>query len=159
MSQTLSVSSYEPDTIRLPSPITAIAVIKSVCPDRVRTSLPLSRSHTFSVLSYDPETARRPSGVNATARTDPEFTSHVCSRGPPEGTRLGAKGRSQVWPLHSRACCKILAISGRGGVHITANLEHARRVGADLTLAKPCEPDQIRNAVRSLEQGPGKTED
>lgn len=45
---------------------------------------------------------------------------------------------------------KIIALSGRGGTAINANLERAKRVGADLTLLKPCEPSEIREAIRSL---------
>lgn len=45
---------------------------------------------------------------------------------------------------------KIVAISGRGGTGVNANLERARRIGADLTIQKPCEPRDIREAVRSL---------
>lgn len=45
---------------------------------------------------------------------------------------------------------RIIALSGRGGTSIMANLERARRFGADLTLAKPCEPDDIRAAVKTL---------
>ena len=52
---------------------------------------------------------------------------------------------------------KILAVSGRGGVQINANLERAKRVGADLTLPKPFDPDTIREAVRSLAPGKQKS--
>ena len=45
---------------------------------------------------------------------------------------------------------KIVAVSGRGGLQINANLERARRIGADVTIQKPCEPRDIRDAVRSL---------
>ncbi len=47
---------------------------------------------------------------------------------------------------------KIVAVSGRGGVAINANLERARLIGADVTIQKPCEPSDIRDAVRSLTQ-------
>ena len=53
---------------------------------------------------------------------------------------------------------KILALSGRGGIHVRANLERALQVGADLTLAKPCEPDDIRKAVRVLSDGAEESE-
>lgn len=45
---------------------------------------------------------------------------------------------------------KILAVSGRGGIQINANLARAKRVGADMTILKPCEPAEIRDAIRSL---------
>ena len=45
---------------------------------------------------------------------------------------------------------KIVALSGRGGIQINANLARAKQVGADITILKPCEPAEIRDAVRSL---------
>ncbi len=45
---------------------------------------------------------------------------------------------------------KIVAVSGRGGIQINANLTRAKQVGADMTILKPCEPAEIRDAVRSL---------
>lgn len=45
---------------------------------------------------------------------------------------------------------KIVALSGRGGIQINANLTRAKQVGADITILKPCEPGEIRDAVRSL---------
>ncbi len=45
---------------------------------------------------------------------------------------------------------KIIALSGRGGTAINANLERAKRVGADVTILKPCEPEEIREAIRDL---------
>ncbi len=45
---------------------------------------------------------------------------------------------------------KIVALSGRGGIQINANLARAKQVGADMTILKPCEPAEIRDAVRSL---------
>lgn len=48
---------------------------------------------------------------------------------------------------------KIIALSGRGGTSMTANLQRALRTGADLTIAKPCEPHEIREAVRKVLAG------
>lgn len=45
---------------------------------------------------------------------------------------------------------KIIALSGRGGVALNANLEHARRVGADVAIQKPCQMEEVRDAVREL---------
>jgi DNA-binding response OmpR family regulator len=45
---------------------------------------------------------------------------------------------------------KIVALSGRGGIALNANLERARRVGADATLLKPCDFDELRETVRDL---------
>jgi DNA-binding response OmpR family regulator len=45
---------------------------------------------------------------------------------------------------------KILALSGRGGVHINMNLERARNFGADASLQKPCDPGDVLQAVESL---------
>ena len=45
---------------------------------------------------------------------------------------------------------KIVALSGRGGIQINANLARAKQVGADITILKPCEPCEILDAVRSL---------
>lgn len=45
---------------------------------------------------------------------------------------------------------KIVALSGRGGITLNANLERARQVGANATLLKPCNSDEIREAVRAL---------
>ncbi len=52
---------------------------------------------------------------------------------------------------------KILALSGRGGITLNANLERARQVGADAALLKPCNSDEIREAVRSLISNAPKT--
>ncbi len=52
-----------------------------------------------------------------------------------------------------RKCCpavKIIALSGRGGVAINANLERARRVGANVAIQKPCRLEEVREAVREL---------
>lgn len=49
---------------------------------------------------------------------------------------------------------KIIAISGRGGVGIKANLERARLIGADVAIQKPCGPSEIRDAVRVLAETP-----
>lgn len=51
-----------------------------------------------------------------------------------------------------RSCprVKIIALSGRGGVAINANLERARRVGADMAIQKPCQLEEVREAVRRL---------
>ncbi len=51
---------------------------------------------------------------------------------------------------------KIVALSGRGGIQINANLTRAKQVGADLTILKPCEPAEIRDAVRSLTESSKK---
>lgn len=45
---------------------------------------------------------------------------------------------------------RIIALSGRGGLHINANLERAKLIGADVGICKPCEPREIIDAVRLL---------
>jgi len=45
---------------------------------------------------------------------------------------------------------KVIALSGRGGIALNANLERARQVGADATLLKPCDFDELRGTVREL---------
>ncbi|MDT9226856.1 MAG: hypothetical protein P5683_25200 [Limnospira sp. PMC 1279.21] len=47
----------------------ATAITQLLCPVRVASSVPLSKSHSFRVLSSDAETARFPSGAIATAFT------------------------------------------------------------------------------------------
>lgn len=49
-----------------------------------------------------------------------------------------------------RGDIKIIALSGRGGVSMNANLERARHVGADVAIQKPCELEEIREAVKTL---------
>ena len=45
---------------------------------------------------------------------------------------------------------KIIAISGRGGPYVNANLGRALDVGANLAVAKPFGPDQILKMVVQL---------
>ncbi len=45
---------------------------------------------------------------------------------------------------------KIVALSGRGGISLNANLERARQVGANATLLKPCDFDELRETIRGL---------
>ncbi len=45
---------------------------------------------------------------------------------------------------------KIIALSGRGGVCIKANLDRALLTGADRALMKPCDFDELRRAVTEL---------
>jgi DNA-binding response OmpR family regulator len=45
---------------------------------------------------------------------------------------------------------KIIALSGRGGHHIKANLERAEFFGADATIQKPCEPKTLVSVIDSL---------
>jgi len=45
---------------------------------------------------------------------------------------------------------KILALSGRGGVHVNMNLERAKNFGADAALQKPCDPGEVLDAVDAL---------
>jgi CheY-like chemotaxis protein len=52
---------------------------------------------------------------------------------------------------------KIVALSGRGGITLNANLERARQVGADAAILKPCTSDEIREAVRTLMSDEPKT--
>jgi DNA-binding response OmpR family regulator len=51
---------------------------------------------------------------------------------------------------------KIIALSGRGGISLNANLERARMVGADAALLKPCDFDELRETVRGLMSGKSK---
>src|SRR5262249_35221431 len=53
---TFSVLSYEGETAKRPSDVTATPCTALVCPLRVRTACPVLRSHTFSVLSTEAET-------------------------------------------------------------------------------------------------------
>lgn len=45
---------------------------------------------------------------------------------------------------------KIIAMSGRGGPYVNANLTRAKDVGADRTVPKPFSPTQIMETVREL---------
>ncbi len=63
-SQTFTVLSQLPETMRLPSGLIATALTPSVWPLRERISVPLSASQTFTVLSQLAETMRLPSGLN-----------------------------------------------------------------------------------------------
>jgi len=45
---------------------------------------------------------------------------------------------------------KIIALSGRGGISIKANLDRALMIGADRALMKPCDFDALRQAVGEL---------
>jgi len=45
---------------------------------------------------------------------------------------------------------KIIALSGRGGICIKANLDRALLTGADRALMKPCDFDELRRAVGEL---------
>ena len=45
---------------------------------------------------------------------------------------------------------KIIALSGRGGIALNANLERALMVGADAALLKPCDFEELRSTVREL---------
>jgi len=45
---------------------------------------------------------------------------------------------------------KIIALSGRGGICIKANLDRALMTGAARALMKPCDFDELRRTVREL---------
>lgn len=45
---------------------------------------------------------------------------------------------------------KIVALSGRGGICIRANLDRALMTGADRALMKPCDFDELRRTIREL---------
>src|SRR5262245_4567508 len=47
---------------------------------------------------------------------------------------------------------KIIALSGRGGICLKANLDRALLTGADRALMKPCDFDELRRTVRELTQ-------
>jgi DNA-binding response OmpR family regulator len=49
---------------------------------------------------------------------------------------------------------KIIALSGRGGISLNANLERAIHVGADAALLKPCDFDELRDTVKRLSAAP-----
>src|SRR5437588_538662 len=68
-SQTFTVMSPLPLTMRLPSGLNATLVTWFLCPLRVSVSVPLSASQTFTVQSSLPLTMRLPSGLNATLVT------------------------------------------------------------------------------------------
>src|ERR1700685_2243666 len=66
-SQTRTVRSFEPETIRVPSGENMTAKITSSCPRSAgSTSAPEFACHTRIVQSYEPDTIRVPSGENAT---------------------------------------------------------------------------------------------
>ena len=67
-SQTATVWSLDPETMRRPSGLTATEFTQSWCPGAGGCSVPDSRSQTATVWSSDPETMRRPSGLTATER-------------------------------------------------------------------------------------------
>lgn len=48
------------------------------------------------------------------------------------------------------ASVKIVALSGRGGICIKANLDRALMTGADRALMKPCDFDELRRNIREL---------
>jgi len=45
---------------------------------------------------------------------------------------------------------RVIALSGRGGIALNANLERAMRVGADRALQKPCEAADVLKVVDEL---------
>jgi len=69
MSQTFSVLSPLPLTIRFPSGLKLTLVTKSECPLSVSVSWPVWASQTFTVLSWLPLTIRFPSGLKLTLWT------------------------------------------------------------------------------------------
>ncbi len=69
MLHTLSTLSSAVLTRLLPSDRNATAVIGSVWPIRVYSSLPVAASQTRTVRSLDPEAISLPSGLTARART------------------------------------------------------------------------------------------
>ena len=68
-SQTATVLSLDPETMRRPSGFTATDITDFWCPASVWIRVPASRSQTATVLSSDPETMHRPSGLTATEVT------------------------------------------------------------------------------------------
>lgn len=60
----------------------------------------------------------------------------------------GAEVIRDLRKLSSRV--KIVALSGRGGICIKANLDRALMTGADRALMKPCDFDELRRTVREL---------
>lgn len=53
---------------------------------------------------------------------------------------------------------KIIAISGRGGPYVKANLDRALAVGADCAIPKPFTPTDILEAASKLLSGEGELE-
>ena len=103
-SQTLSVRSYEPETARRPSGVTATALTPAPWPSRVRQlSAPCSRSQTFQrPVVHEPETARRPSGVTATALTrrhGPRGCAAACPLQVPDLERPVVRARDRAPPV------------------------------------------------------------
>src|SRR5262249_55656080 len=45
---------------------------------------------------------------------------------------------------------KIIALSGRGGIYMKANLDRALMIGATRALMKPCDFDELRLVVNEL---------
>ncbi len=60
----------------------------------------------------------------------------------------GAEVIRDLRKLSSRV--KIVALSGRGGICIKANLDRALMTGADRALMKPCDFDELRRTIREL---------
>ena len=65
-------TSILPDSIVVPSGVTEIHLIESVCPLNVRLSLPVSISQSIRVQSEEPETTKEGlKGATATQVTEP----------------------------------------------------------------------------------------
>lgn len=80
--QSLTVSSAEPDTMRLPSDENDTELTQAECPCKDSPDdCPVAVFHSRTVLSYEPDTMRVPSGEKATDETKP-----VCPhKGSPTG--------------------------------------------------------------------------
>lgn len=80
--QSLTVSSAEPDTMRLPSDENDTELTQAECPCKDSPDdCPVAMFHSRTVLSYEPDRMRVPSGEKATDETKP-----VCPRkGSPTG--------------------------------------------------------------------------
>ena len=74
-SHTFTVQSLLALTTFLPSRLNATLCTESLCPLRVKSSLPIAASHTFIVWSTLPVTIRVPSRLNATLVTQPAWPS------------------------------------------------------------------------------------
>ena len=93
-SQTRTVLSALPETMRLPSGLNATLFTQSVSPvSGAPMGWPVSTFHSRMVLSQLPETTRRPSGLNATLSTKSVWP---------------VSGAPICWPVfasHSRTAC------------------------------------------------------
>lgn len=73
----------------------------------------------------------------------------------------GADGLEVIQTMREYGCpCRILAVSGGGGLRNLDMLDHATSFGADAVLTKPIMADHLKDTVdRLLAMGPWKGDD